>query len=102
MNSIADAIKSMYGRLSITTRSALIVLLIVVPDWVSRGGFWYTSAIASWPSLKMAYASPYGKITLIALALLFIWLDQRRITRKKTEPVDLDSLKGRTLQLRRD
>jgi hypothetical protein len=100
MNSIADVVKSIYVRLSKTTRSALIVLLIVIPDWVSRGGFWYSSAVASWPSLRAAYASPYGKLSLIVLAFLLIWLDQRRITRQKAEPHGPFTLKDRTLQLR--
>ncbi len=100
MNSISDAVKSAYGRLSKTTRIALIVLLIVIPDWVSRGSFWYGSAVASWPSLKAAYASPYGKLSLVVLAFLLIWLDQRRITRKKAQPHDPATLKDRTLQLR--
>jgi len=99
MDSIADAVKSVNVRLSKTTRSALIVLLIAIPDWASRGGFWYSSAVASWPSLKAAYASSYGKLSLVVLAFLLIWLDQRRITRKKGEPHGPVTLKDRTLQL---
>lgn len=100
MNSIADGVKQIYKRLSPRTRGALIVLLIVIPDWMSRGGFWYGSAVASWPLLKAAYASPYGKLALIVLAFLLILLDQRRITHKKTAPRYTDSLQGRVLQLR--
>lgn len=100
MNNITNAPSKIYERLSPATRGAAVVLLIVIPDWISRGGFWYTSAVASWPSLKAAYASPYGKITLIVLALVLIWLDQRRITRKKPKPQGPATLKDRTLQLR--
>jgi hypothetical protein len=35
MDSIADAVKSVNVRLSKTTRSALIVLLIAIPDWIN-------------------------------------------------------------------
>jgi hypothetical protein len=86
--------------MSKTTRGALVVLLIVIPDWISRGGFWYGSAVAAWPSLKQAYGSPYGKLTLIVLAFLLLILDQRRITRKKMGPHGPSTLKDRTLQLR--
>jgi len=97
-------VKRIYDRIqqSWKTRSGLIVLLIVIPDWVSRGGFWYSSALWIWPSLKKAYDSPYGKISLVALAFLAIWLDQRRLTRTETHEHDLATLKGRTLKLKDD
>jgi hypothetical protein len=96
------AVKRIYARIqqSWTTRSGLIVLLIVIPDWVARGGFWYSTALWIWPSLKKAYDSPYSKISLVALAFLAIALDQRRLTR--TRERDLATLKGRTLKLRDD
>jgi len=99
MEKITVAVKNRYRRLSKTTRGALIVLLIVVPDWASREGFWYRFAAAAWPLLKRAYASSYGKLTLVVLAFLLIWLDQRRITRKRSASHDGDTLKGRTLKL---
>jgi hypothetical protein len=102
MNSIADAVKKLYARLSPATRGALVVLLIVIPDWVSRGGFWYGFALGAWPFLKQAYASPFGKLTLIALAFVLIWLDQRRIGRARLKSYDLGTFKGRALKLRDD
>ena len=78
------------------------MLLIIVPDWVSRGDFWYGFAIAVWPKMKLAYASPYVKIGLIVLALVLIALDQRRITGRNAKDYDPDTLKGRTLKLCQD
>jgi hypothetical protein len=63
-------------------------------------GFWHDFFVAAWPILKRAYASPVGKLTLVVLAFLLIWLDQRRITRKRPESYDPNSVKGHTLKLR--
>ena len=101
MSSIADAVKGFYDRLSPFTRGALVVLLIVVPDWASRGGFWYSFVLRSWPTLKQAYESPYGKLALVVLAFLVIWLDQKRITRRLHEKgTDPNSLRHRASDLR--
>jgi hypothetical protein len=99
MNSIADAVKGFYARLSPFTRGALALLLIVVPDWSSRGGFWYSFVLGSWPTLKGAYESPYGKLALVVLALLVIWLDQRRLTRNQLGKQDPLTLRDRTLDV---
>jgi hypothetical protein len=100
MNSISDAVKSAYGRLSKTTKIALLVLFIMIPDWLGRGNFWYTAVLRAWPSLKAAYASPYVKVSLLLLALAAIVLDQRRLARKAIRERDLNTLQGKTLQLR--
>ena len=100
MNSITDGVKEAYTRLSPITQGALVLLLIVIPDWVSRGGFWYGVALAAWPRLKMTYDSPYGKLGLVILAFVLIWLDQRRLAQKRPKMYDSRTLKGRTLQLR--
>jgi hypothetical protein len=101
MDSIADRVKRFYERLSPFTRGALVLLLIVIPDWASRGGFWYSFLLRLWPTLKGSYESPYGKLALVILAFFVIWMDQKRLTRKlHRKGTDPNSLKYRASDLR--
>jgi len=78
--------------------SFVILLAKMIPDAVGRKDFWSTHLASIWGFL---YSHSTSSI-LIACAL-FIWLDHRRVIRKRgPQPHDHKTLKGRVLQLRDD
>jgi hypothetical protein len=42
----------------------LILVLIVLPDWIARGQFWYGAAAWGWPFLRAFYNSEVGRLVL--------------------------------------
>jgi hypothetical protein len=76
-----------------------LFVLAIIPRWVSIGRFWY--GIGHWTWERIAWLSTgWGRVSLVVVGLLLIWLDQYRRSRPKAH--DLRTLKGRTLKLRDD
>jgi len=77
-----------------------ILLTIVLPDWISRGNFWYHLAQRLWPVMKSVYNSEWDRLSIVIVGVLLLLVPWQRL-RWKTQ-YDVTTLKGRTLELRDD
>jgi hypothetical protein len=73
-----------------------ILLYCAPPDWQGRNEFW----VHHWAVIR-SIAAGYGRAALIVVGLSMVWLDNRRLVKKRgPKPHDEGTLKGRTLKLR--
>lgn len=76
----------------------VILLAKAIPDFFGRKDFWSTHLAVVW-----AFLYSHSTVSVIVACALFIWLDHRRVIRKRgPKPHDPKTLKGRVLQLRDD
>lgn len=79
----------------------LLMFLWALPSWISRGTFWYRIGLWLWGVLRSLCDSQAGRFAIAAIGLLLALVDWRSVFRREKKIYyDLDTLKGRTLQLR--
>jgi hypothetical protein len=61
--------------------SFLLLLYCAIPDWQSRDEFWSKRL----PTILAFLQTAYGRLTIIVLAGIVIWLDHRSVMKKRTE-----------------
>src|SRR5579863_8082674 len=73
-------------------------VLTTIPRWFGIKNFWSTHLALIWRVLI-----EHGTIAVAIACAVLIWLDHRRVLKKREpQPYDPNSVKGRTLQLRDD
>jgi hypothetical protein len=61
----------------------LFLLICAIPDWESRGEFWKVRV----HSIGHFFLTPLGRVTLICIGVLVIWLDHRDVLKRRKDQV---------------
>jgi hypothetical protein len=106
MNEIVKTVvRFIKKRVSKLTASALALLILFgIPNLFGYAQFWHAAWVWSAPHIWRFMETSIGRLAIVSVGLLLIWLDQVRITKRLhgKKPYDEETLKGRTLKLRDD
>jgi hypothetical protein len=80
----------------LTVFGAATAIIGGLPNWHGIVLWWWEAARWIIPRL----GSTWGRVCLIAFGIALIWLDHRRVLKKRERRYDPTSLKGRALKLR--